>query len=216
MSIKNSYLLIYNFLQFFGWTTFFLKFTFGLIKSKSVSEIYDETYYILVIIQYVSSAEIFHSFYKLVKSILCIVMVENLGRIVIVATLQNFKESTSTGYKLIYLGWSVIEILRHLYDSLDLIRIENKNFKIPYILKWCRYSFFIILYPIGVTGEFFIVWDAREYFENNYLLGIPLCIFLYPVFLIYFISLVYLYQYLFKVRRQNLKRVKPGVVIKNE
>lgn len=103
-----------------------------------------------------------------------------------------------------------------IYDSLDLIRIENKNFKIPYILKWCRYSFFIILYPIGVTGEFFIVWDAREYFENNYLLGIPLCIFLYPVFLIYFISLVYLYQYLFKVRRQNLKRVKPEVVIKKE
>ena len=56
-------------------------------------------------------------------------MVENLGRIVIVATLQNFKESPSKGYKLIYLGWSIIEIIRHLYDILDLIRIEKKILK---------------------------------------------------------------------------------------
>ena len=56
-------------------------------------------------------------------------MVENLGRIVLVATLQNFKESTSKGYKLIYLGWSIIEIIRHLYDILDLIRIEKKILK---------------------------------------------------------------------------------------
>ena len=216
MPFKSFYLLIYYCLQFLGYTTFFFIFTFGLIKSKSVSQIYDETYYILVIIQYASSAEIFHCFYKLVKSILCIVMVENLGRIVIVATLQNFKESPSKGYKLIYLGWSIIEIIRHLYDILDLIRIEKKNFKIPYILKWCRYSLFVILYPIGAIGEFTIVWDAREYFENNNLLGIPLCIFLYPLFLIYFISLIYLYQYLFKVRRQHLKRVKPEVVAKKE
>ncbi len=32
----------------------------------------------------------------------------------------------------------------------------------PYALTWCRYSFFLILYPMGVTGEIYTNLAAVE------------------------------------------------------
>ena len=95
MSNKSLYLIFYNLLQFLGWTLFFIKITNGLIKSESLKESYDETIFLLALAQYASLLEIFHTYYKLVNAILCIVMVENLGRIAIVVTLQFCKKSIS-------------------------------------------------------------------------------------------------------------------------
>lgn len=207
MMTKAQYLIFYNLLKLIGWTLFFIKVTNGLIKSKSLKEIYGETFYILGFIQYASIIEIFHTIYKLIKAVLCIVMVENLGRIAIVATLQFSENSISNGYLLIYFGWSIIEIIRHFFDLTVLFRGINKNFEIPYILKWLRYSLFIALYPIGIYGEIITVWNARYDFNNYNLLFIPLSFILFPLFALYFICLVLLYVYLFKVRNNALKKL---------
>ena len=37
--------------------------------------------------------------------------------------------------------------------------------KTPVALTWLRYSLFYILYPIGITGELFIVWEAHSHLE---------------------------------------------------
>jgi len=207
MSNKSLYLIFYNLLQLLGRTLFLLKVTIGLIKSKSLTEIFEETIFLLALVQYASILEIFHTFYKLVKAVLCIVMVENLGRIAIVATLQFCKNSISNGYLLIYVGWSVLEIVRYFFDLLLLVKRNNKNFDIPYFLIWLRYSLFIILYPIGVSGEVITVWNARYDFNNYSLIGIPISFLLYPLFILYFICLIYLYIYLFKVRSITLKKI---------
>ena len=207
MSIKSLYLIFYNLLQFLGWSLFFIKITNGLIKSKSLTEIFDETIFLLVFVQYASILEIFHTFYKLVKAVLCIVMVENLGRIAIVVTLQFCKSSISNGYLLLFVGWSTLEIVRYFFDLLLLFKRNNKTFDIPYFLIWLRYSLFIVMYPIGVSGEVITVWNAGNDFNNNSLVGIPISFLLYPVFTFYFICLIYLYIYLFKVRNNNLKKI---------
>ena len=153
MSIKSLYLIFYNLLQLLWWTLFLVKVTIGLIKSKPLTEIFEETIFLLALAQYASILEIFHTFYKLVKAVLCIVMVENLGRISIVVTLQFCKSSISNGYLLLFLGWSTLEIVRYFFDLLLLVKRNNKNFDISYFLIWLRYSLFIALYPIGVSDE---------------------------------------------------------------
>ena len=44
-------------------------------------------------------------------------------------------------------AWSVTETIRYSFFGLNLLNIEL------WPLKWCRYTFFILLYPLGVTGE---------------------------------------------------------------
>ena len=142
-------------------------------------------------------------------------MVENLGRISIVAILQFFENSISNGHLLISFGWSIIEIIRHFFDLLILFKVNNK-FEIPYFLIWIRYSLFIALYPIGVSGEIISVWNARYDLNNYNLICIPISFFLYPLFVLYFICLVFLYIYLYKVRNNTLKKFRIKKIDKNK
>ena len=197
MSFKTIYLILYNFLQFLGWTLFFTKVAFGVIKSKSIEEIYEETLLILEYCQYGASLEILHSLLRLVKSSFFATAIQILGRIAIVAILQYYKSSVSIGYLLLSFAWSLIEIIRYPYYILSLVKGENKSFDIPYILIWCRYSFFIVLYPIGVSGEMITIWNSRKDFEK-YKLGSKYSVsdLVYPVYILYVPCLIYLYSYL--------------------
>ena len=217
MSFKTIYLILYNFLQFLGWTLFFTKVAFGVIKSKSIEEIYEETLLILEYCQYGASLEILHSLLRLVKSSFFATAIQILGRIAIVAILQYYKSSVSIGYLLLSFAWSLIEIIRYPYYILSLVKGENKSFDIPYILIWCRYSFFIVLYPIGVSGEMITIWNSRKDFEK-YKLGSKYSVsdLVYPVYILYVPCLIYLYSYLFKQRSKVLNKLIPEKTIKRD
>ena len=217
MSFKTIYLILYNFLQFLGWTLFFTKVAFGVIKSKSIEEIYEETLLILEYCQYGASLEILHSLLRLVKSSFFATAIQILGRIAIVAILQYYKSSVSIGYLLLSFAWSLIEIIRYPYYILSLVKGENKSFDIPYILIWCRYSFFILLYPIGVSGEMITIWNSRKDFEK-YKLGSKYSVsdLVYPVYILYVPCLIYLYSYLFKQRSKVLNKLIPEKTIKRD
>ena len=220
MSIKTLYLILYNFLQFCGWTFFFLKVTNNLMLSKSLEEIYSSTHIILEICQYGAFLEIIHSLIGIVKSSIFATSIQIIGRIIIVVILSNFPSAVSKGYLLLYFAWSIIEIIRYIYYIMSLYQKESHNFNIPYILIWCRYSFFIVLYPIGVSGEMLTVWNARKDFHkyiiyqgNNYTITVADLV--YPVWLLYIPALIYLYGYLFKQRKKVLNRLN-GVEIKTK
>ena len=217
MSFKTIYLILYNFLQFLGWTLFFTKVAFGVIKSKSIEEIYEETLLILEYCQYGASLEILHSLLRFVKSSFFATAIQILGRIAIVAILQYYKSSVSIGYLLLSFAWSLIEIIRYPYYILSLVKGENKSFDIPYILIWCRYSFFIVLYPIGVSGEMITIWNSRKDFEK-YKLGSKYSVsdLVYPVYILYVPCLIYLYSYLFKQRSKVLNKLIPEKTIKRD
>ena len=217
MSFKTIYLILYNFLQFLGWTLFFTKVAFGVIKSKSIEEIYEETLLILEYCQYGASLEILHSLLRLVKSSFFATAIQILGRIAIVAILQYYKSSVSIGYLLLSFAWSLIEIIRYPYYILSLVKGEKKSFDIPYILIWCRYSFFIVLYPIGVSGEMITIWNSRKDFEK-YKLGSKYSVsdLVYPVYILYVPCLIYLYSYLFKQRSKVLNKLIPEKTIKRD
>ena len=56
---------------------------------------------------------------------------------------------------MIHAAWGATEITRYLYYFLHLDLSE------PHALTWLRYSLFIVLYPLGTTGELLVVTAAR-------------------------------------------------------
>ena len=222
MSIKSIYLILYNFIQLCGWSCFFLKVTNYLINSKSVQEIYSNTHLILECCQYGAFLEIIHSIIGLVKSSIFATSIQIIGRIIIVVILQFFQSAVSKGYFLIYFAWSMVEIVRYTYYIMNLLQKDFVKFNIPYILIWCRYSFFVVLYPIGVSGEMITVWNAKKDF-NKYILyqtdkyTFTAADLIYPIWIFYIPALIYLYGYLFKQRKKVLNRLNNDIKIrKNE
>ena len=212
MSIKSVYLILYNFLQLCGWSCFFFKVTNYLINSKSLQEIYSNSHLILECCQYGAFLEIIHSIIGLVKSSIFATSIQIIGRIIIVLILQFFESAVSKGYFLIYFAWSMVEIVRYTYYIMNLLQKDFFKFNIPYILIWCRYSFFVVLYPIGVSGEMITVWNAKKDF-NKYILyqtdkyTFTAADLIYPIWIFYIPALIYLYGYLFKQRKKVLNRL---------
>ena len=217
MSIKAIYLILYNSFQFLGWLYFFIKVLKGLIISKTCEEIYNETHFILEYCQYGAILEIIHSFLKIVKSSILATSIQILGRCAIVAILQHLKNSVSIGYLLLSFAWSSIEIVRYPYYLFNSIKNAKNKFEIPYILIWCRYSFFIVLYPIGVSGEMITIWNARKDLEK-YNLGnrFTFASLVYPIYILYIPSLIFLYYYLFKQRNKSLSKLNLEKIVKKE
>ena len=219
MSIKSVYLILYNFLQLCGWSCFFFKVTNYLINSKPLQEIYSNSHLILECCQYGAFLEIIHSIIGLVKSSIFATSIQIIGRIIIVVILQFFQSAVSQGYFLIYFAWSIVEIVRYTYYIMNLLQKDFVKFNIPYILIWCRYSFFVVLYPIGVSGEMITVWNAKKDF-NKYILyqtdkyTFTAADLIYPIWIFYIPALIYLYEYLFKQRKKVLNRLNNDIKIK--
>ncbi|CAF1313985.1 unnamed protein product [Adineta steineri] len=78
----------------------------------------------------------------------------------------------SIGILLAVTAWSITEIIRYGYYALNLFQTS------PQLLTWCRYSFFIVLYPLGVTGELVTIVKAMrtiypESVRNRYSILLP-------------------------------------------
>ena len=221
MSIKSVYLILYNFLQLCGWSCFFFRVTNYLINSKSLQEIYSNSHLILECCQYGAFLEIIHSIIGIVKSSIFATSIQIIGRIIIVLILQFFESAVSKGYFLIYFAWSMVEIVRYTYYIMNLLQKDFFKFNIPYILIWCRYSFFVVLYPIGVSGEMITVWNAKKDF-NKYILyqtdkyTFTAADLIYPIWIFYIPALIYLYGYLFKQRKKVLNRLNNEIKLKKE
>uniref|UniRef100_F1L923 Very-long-chain (3R)-3-hydroxyacyl-CoA dehydratase n=3 Tax=Ascaris suum TaxID=6253 RepID=F1L923_ASCSU len=55
---------------------------------------------------------------------------------------------------MLLLAWSVTEVVRYSFYALSLINA------VPKWLVWMRYTFFIVLYPMGASGELFTIFAA--------------------------------------------------------
>ena len=208
----SRYLFVYNFIQLCGWCLFISKVSYYLINSIPLQEIYLNTHIILECCQYGAFLEIIHAILGIVKSNIFATSIQILGRITIVIILQFFPSSVSYGYFLLSFGWSIIELVRYLYYILSLVQKDFSNFNIPYLLIWCRYSFFVVLYPIGVSGEIITTWNAKKDFSKyilwkNHDFKLTLSDMVYPAYILYIPSLIFLYGYLFKQRKKVLNRL---------
>lgn len=65
-----------------------------------------------------------------------------------------------------------VEVVRYSFYALHILG------SVPTGLLWCRYSFFILLYPLGASGELFIIWRALPEVSSPFSFFIPFSLFL--------------------------------------
>ncbi|RXN31366.1 very-long-chain (3R)-3-hydroxyacyl- dehydratase 2 [Labeo rohita] len=69
---------------------------------------------------------------------------------------------------LFVVAWTVTEIIRYSFYTFSLLN------HLPYLIKWARYTFFIVLYPMGVAGELLTIYAALPYVQKTGLYSITL------------------------------------------
>lgn len=115
----------------------------------------------------------------------------------------------SPGLPMALLAWSVTEIIRYGFYSCNLCGCG-----VPGVLVYLRYTTFIALYPIGVTGELLCFWWAQAYAREHTVWSVELpnaanatfsyYYFLWTVMLLYVPLFPQLYLHMFALRKKVL------------
>lgn len=104
-------------------------------------------------------------------------------------------EQVYWGFKLITVAWGLTEVVRAAHYLGDLLNRQWKS------VTWLRYSLFIVLYPMGVTGEFLILYGYWKIRGGEFdLIGF----FLALIVIVYLIFFPKLYGHMLKQRRRKL------------
>src|SRR5687768_16063006 len=145
------YLAAYNLVAFSAWAVFLCGyFLSGYVMTPS-------NLLLLNIAQGMAVMEIVHVLLKWVKSPVGSTVAQVFSRILVLVLINIFIKHeplpivTNTGILIVSLAWGITELVRY---SLYFLQLFDKQ---PAWLLWMRYSFFVVLYPLGVTGEWAVL-----------------------------------------------------------
>lgn len=102
--------------------------------------------------------EVGHSLLGLVRAPLLTTLMQVSSRLLLVwGIAYNFPQTTqySPAYSSMLTAWSVTEVIRYSYFVFTLAGTG-----VPRLLVWLRYNTFLILYPIGVASETWLIYRA--------------------------------------------------------
>ena len=203
-SMKKEYLFIYNMVQWGGWL---------MIFSELVQHPFGFSPYVYIF-QLLAILEVAHAILGIVGAKPATTAIQVFGRLQVLLFHYKIAEARdSSGNLPMVLAWSLVEIVRYLYLSLNLINAP------PEKLRWLRYSLFYVLYPLGVYGEMKVLYDALPgidrsglgsvHLPNVYNLSFSLGLYV-RLFLVaaYPLGLWNQYTYMIKQRRIVLAKAK--------
>lgn len=191
----KKYLVSYNIVLFFAWSLFFAwQITHGFVIDKvSIT--------ILNVAQLAALLEILHTKLGWVKSPIFTTTLQISSRVFVLFWLNVIPAEHQvlllgiSGITVVSVAWSITEMVRYSYYAGSLL---NKEIK---LLTFLRYTLFIVLYPIGITGEGMIMFSVLKW--NNYdfsIVNIVIAI----VMLSYLPFFPKLYGYMWQQRKKKL------------
>ncbi|VBB30475.1 unnamed protein product [Acanthocheilonema viteae] len=156
LTAVQFYLLIYNALQCCGWSIILWNTFRGLLLNESYQQLYQSCELELQIFQTAAILEIVHAAACLVRSPVGTTAMQVFSRVSLVWLIlyRVVTAKTSIGVLFLLIAWSVTEVVRYSYYGLALINSVSD------LHTWLRYSLFIVLYPLGVTGELLVILAA--------------------------------------------------------
>ena len=197
--MKHKYLLAYNLLLAIGWTIFFVREVVGGFPMDATSLL------LLNICQGAAVLEILHAALKWVSSPVFTTFIQVFSRIFVLVWINILPEDSLIkimevdGVVLVTIAWSITEIVRYSLYFFTLLQKEISW------LTYLRYTLFIVLYPMGVTGEWLILLSILKL---NAWAFTPINIFIGIILLTYFPFFPKLYLYMWQQRR---KKIPAGV-----
>ncbi|XP_065898261.1 very-long-chain (3R)-3-hydroxyacyl-CoA dehydratase 2-like [Dysidea avara] len=160
--ISKLYLILYNVVLCVGWAFVLV----GTVKycweerpkfGSHVIGLYDAIGPSLRIFQTAAFLEVIHCAIGIVRSNVVLTFFQVSSRLLVLwGVVHSVAGVNATfGLLLILFAWSITEVIRYAFYASSLMFSS-----VPYILQWSRYTFFYILYPIGVLGELMLVFSA--------------------------------------------------------
>jgi len=211
----RAYLALYNLLQVFGWIYIFLLATMHFLRGNSYDTLYNSVHSALKLFQTLAVFEIFHCMLGLVRSPVMVTTQQVFSRLFLVWGICAGSSNVVQGdwaFAMMLTAWTVTEIVRYLYYALNLYDV------VPAVLTWCRYTFFFVLYPMGVSGELLTCWHALPELQESGVLSLIMPnrvnMAIEYSYIVAFIMLLYLpgfpplYLYMIEQRKKILGRLK--------
>lgn len=161
---------------------------------------WDVTGLSLTIFQTLQVVEIVHCIVGLVVTDPVVTFVQVYSRVMMLwMVLIPFTETRgSLGFAIALTAWSVAEITRYAFYALKAVD------RVPFILTWARYTFFILLYPTGVAGELLILYVAQPFMKTHPLITRFDVYLMYLHLIPYVVLFPNLYGHLLKQRKKAL------------
>ncbi|MCB9187384.1 MAG: protein tyrosine phosphatase-like domain-containing protein [Flavobacteriales bacterium] len=196
--MKKAWLISFNIITLIAWALFFFH---AALHGLQVDA---QSLYMLALAQGLAIFEVMNAVIGIAGANWLLTAMQVFSRFLIAGLLlfipfETLVEIDSTlpvtGFALISIAWSITEIVRALYYLTDLFKKEIKA------ITFSRYTFFILLYPMGVTGEFLVMyafWKWREFAID------PINIILAGIALSYFVFFPKLYGHMWKQRKKKL------------
>ncbi|KAM3917876.1 very-long-chain (3R)-3-hydroxyacyl-CoA dehydratase 2 [Leptodactylus fuscus] len=169
-AFATAYLVIYNVIMTAGW----LVIAVGLVRTYLTKGSYHNLYYSierpLKFFQTGALLEIVHCALGIVPSSVVLTAFQVLSRVFLTwAVTHSVREVQNEDSVLLFVvAWTITEIIRYSFYTFSLLN------HLPYIIKWARYTLFIVLYPMGVAGELLTIYAALPSVQQTGLYSISL------------------------------------------
>ncbi|KAK6136735.1 hypothetical protein DH2020_006804 [Rehmannia glutinosa] len=162
-SLRRIYLIVYNWILFFGWFQVFYL-AVKTLKQSGHQSVYAAVEKPLILAQSAALLEILHSLTGIVRSPVTATLPQVSSRLYVTwGILYSFPEiRTHFFVGSLVISWSITEIIRYSFFGFK----EAFGFA-PSWLLWLRYSTFLLLYPAGITSEVGLIYNALPYLRES-------------------------------------------------
>nr|XP_002131038.1 very-long-chain (3R)-3-hydroxyacyl-CoA dehydratase 2-like [Ciona intestinalis] len=209
-SAAQAWLIMYNVAMTAGWSFIGIGVVGHFYKHGTYKGLYDQVEKQLLFFQTSAILEIFHAMFGLVRSNVMLTTLQVFSRVGIVwGVIQPVVQvHDKEGIPMVLIAWTITEIIRYLFYTFVLLGVT------PKVMLWLRYTLFIVLYPLGVTGELLSLYYSLPHVQNSglYSLYLPnnlnfsfnyyyVLLGMFPVYVIFFPQL---YFHMFAQRKKSL------------
>lgn len=169
-ALATAYLVIYNVVMTAGW----LVIAVGLVRAYLAKGSYHGLFYSiekpLKFFQTGALLEVLHCAVGIVPSSVVLTGFQVMSRVFLTwAVTHSVREVQNEDSVLLFVvAWTITEIIRYSFYTFSLLN------HLPYLIKWARYTLFIVLYPMGVTGELLTIYAALPFVQKTGLYSITL------------------------------------------
>uniref|UniRef100_A0A8C7Y7K1 Very-long-chain (3R)-3-hydroxyacyl-CoA dehydratase n=1 Tax=Oryzias sinensis TaxID=183150 RepID=A0A8C7Y7K1_9TELE len=162
-ALTTAWLTFYNIAMTAGWLVLAMAMLRFYIKKGTHKGLYRSIARTLKFFQTFALVEVGHCAIGIVRTSVIVTGVQVCSRIFMVwlvaSSIRQIQNEESVILFLVV--WTVTEITRYSYYTFKLLN------HLPYFVKWARYNFFIVLYPLGVIGELLSIYAALPFVRRS-------------------------------------------------
>ncbi|XP_021011566.2 LOW QUALITY PROTEIN: very-long-chain (3R)-3-hydroxyacyl-CoA dehydratase 1 [Mus caroli] len=168
--LATAWLTFYNIAMTAGWLVLAIAMVRFYMEKGTHRGLYKSIQKTLKFFQTFALLEVVHCLIGIVPTSVLVTGVQVSSRIFMVWLITHSIKpiQNEESVVLFLVSWTVTEITRYSFYTFSLLD------HLPHFIKWARYNFFIILYPVGVAGELLTIYAALPYVKKSGMFSVRL------------------------------------------